>query len=127
MLNILTSQNLCNILVIVTRYFGGILLGTGGLVRAYTQSSIEALNKANIVCKEHGMEAQFVINYCDLEKLKYYLKQQNITISDIKYHEKVNVVAQLTQEKFERILEQKRNLNFEIMDYKILRETFIIV
>ena len=79
MLNILTSQNLCNILVIVTRYFGGILLGTGGLVRAYTQSSIEALNKANIVCKEHGMEAQFVINYCDLEKLKYYLKQQNIT------------------------------------------------
>ena len=45
MLNILTSQNLSNVLVIVTRYFGGILLGTGGLVKAYTTASLEALNK----------------------------------------------------------------------------------
>ena len=41
-----------NVLVVVTRYFGGILLGTGGLVRAYTQSAKEALEKAQVVIEE---------------------------------------------------------------------------
>ncbi len=127
MLNFLDSQNLCNILLIVTRYFGGILLGTGGLVRAYTQSSVEALNKAQIVDKELGMEVEFKIDYCDLEKIKYYFKQQNSTISDIKYDEKVKIIAEMTQENLNRMLEQRRNLNFVVIDYKILKEKFIIV
>ena len=63
MLNILTSQNLSNVLVIVTRYFGGILLGTGGLVKAYTQATIEALNKANIVNMDLGKSVKFVISF----------------------------------------------------------------
>ncbi len=49
MLNLLKKQNLSNVIIIVTRYFGGILLGTGGLVRAYTEATKEALNKAKIV------------------------------------------------------------------------------
>ena len=49
MLNILKKENLCNVLVIVTRYFGGILLGTGGLVRAYSQSTQDVIEKSNII------------------------------------------------------------------------------
>lgn len=127
MLNILTSQNLSNILIIVTRYFGGILLGTGGLVKAYTSASIEALNQATIVQKELGKEVKFVVNYPDLEKLKYYLKQNSIKISDIEYSENVNVIVEITEEKLEKILEQRENLNFNILEYEILREKFIIV
>ena len=52
MLNILTSKNLSNCLVIVTRYFGGILLGTGGLVRAYTGAVQEALSKIKEINKD---------------------------------------------------------------------------
>lgn len=52
MLHILKTQNLTNILVVVTRYFGGTLLGTGGLVRAYTQACQEAIKNANIIQKE---------------------------------------------------------------------------
>lgn len=52
MLNLLQKQKLSNVLVVVTRYFGGILLGTGGLVRAYTQATKDAIEKANIVTEE---------------------------------------------------------------------------
>ncbi len=49
MLTLLTKTELANVLVVVTRYFGGILLGTGGLVRAYSQATKEAIEKANLV------------------------------------------------------------------------------
>ena len=49
MLNILQKNNLANILIVVTRYFGGILLGTGGLVRAYSDALLEALEKTSKV------------------------------------------------------------------------------
>ena len=52
MLNILQKNELCNIIVVVTRYFGGILLGTGGLVRAYTQVAKQAVENAQIVTVE---------------------------------------------------------------------------
>ena len=51
MLNILTKKNLNNVLIIVTRYFGGILLGTGGLVKAYSDASIQAIEKAKEIEK----------------------------------------------------------------------------
>ncbi len=127
MLNILTSQNLSNILVIVTRYFGGILLGTGGLVKAYTEATIEALNKANIVKKELGKELKISVNYQDLEKFKYYLKQNSIFISNIEYAENVEFFIDITQEKMEKMLAQKENLNFKLLDIMVAREKFIVV
>ena len=54
MLSILQGKKMCNILVIVTRYFGGILLGTGGLVRAYSKVTSEALEKGTYIEIEKG-------------------------------------------------------------------------
>jgi len=125
MLNILNSQNLSNVLVIVTRYFGGILLGTGGLVKAYTEATISALDNANIVQKELGKEAKFIVGYPDLEKLKYYLKQNDVKIVDCSYEENVEVIAEITQEKFDKIVDQKQNLNFVLLNQEILRNKFI--
>ncbi len=127
MLNLLTSQNLSNILIIVTRYFGGILLGTGGLVKAYTATSMEALKQVNIVQKECGKEVKVCVSYADLEKLKYDCKQKNIAIVDIFYEEAVNVIIEMSQEKLEEMLEQKENLNFKLLKYEILKEKFITV
>ena len=127
MLNLLTSQNLSNILMIVTRYFGGILLGTGGLVKAYTATSMEALKQVNIVQKECGKEVKVCVSYADLEKLKYDCKQKNIAIVDIFYEEAVNVIIEMSQEKLEEMLEQKENLNFKLLKYEILRDKFITV
>lgn len=127
MLNLLTSQNLSNILIIVTRYFGGILLGTGGLVKAYTAASMEALKQANIVQKELGKEVKICVGYADLEKLKYYCKQNNLVIADILYEETISVILEMTQEKLEEMLRQRENLNFNVLKYEILRDKFITV
>lgn len=127
MLNILTSQNLSNVLLVVTRYFGGILLGTGGLVKAYTTVSINAIESANIVQKDLGLEVKFVVNYADLEKLKYYAKVNEIEIFKIEYNENVDVILNITKEKYEMILNQKNNLNFKILDEKIIKQKFIII
>ena len=127
MLNILTSQNLANVLVIVTRYFGGILLGTGGLVKAYSAATLEALKKANMVQKDLGKEVRVEVGYSDLEKLKYYLKQNNMNITNMEYEENVSVMVQMTQEKYEIMLKQKENLNFKLLKSEIVREKFICV
>ena len=80
MLNIISSLGLSNILVVVTRYFGGILLGTGGLVRAYSEATNIALEKAEIINIDMGKEAFLEVPYSDLSKLKYYFEKNNINI-----------------------------------------------
>ena len=75
MLNILKKENLCNVLVVVTRYFGGILLGTGGLVRAYSQSTQDVIEKSVVILKQEGYVATLEVEYKDLEKLRYFCKK----------------------------------------------------
>ena len=79
-LNILTKKDLCNVIVIVTRYFGGTLLGTGGLIRAYTLSVKSALEKTNFEEKVKGLKVELQISYSDFEKFKYYCTVKNIKI-----------------------------------------------
>lgn len=125
MLNILTSQNISNVLVIVTRYFGGILLGTGGLIRAYTESMQKALENANLVYKELGIIAKIKVGYSDFEKCKYYLKQSNIKIVDSEYEENINIKVELTEEKYKEIEKNITNFNFKILNLKKDEEKYI--
>ncbi len=120
LLNIINSKQLNNILVIVTRYFGGILLGTGGLVRAYTSAFQEALKNTNEIIKEVGMQVLLKIAYQDLEKAKYYLKQNNIEISDIQYNENIQLYINLNKMQYETLLDKTNELNFKILDKNII-------
>ncbi len=74
-MNVLIGNNLLNVLVIVTRYFGGILLGTGGLVKAYSQVTSEALKCAETKKMQKATEMILTTNYSNLEQLKYYLNK----------------------------------------------------
>ena len=67
-LNILTKKDLCNVILIVTRYFGGTLLGTGGLIRAYSEATLLALDNAGIVTQEPGEEMEVIIKYSEWKK-----------------------------------------------------------
>ncbi len=124
MLNIINSQKLYNVLVVVTRYFGGILLGTGGLVRAYTLSFKEALKEAGEVLKELGVRAKITISYQDLDKFKYYLKQQNIDFIEAEYNENIDCIVDIPKEELEKI-KTKQDLNFEIKNITIVKEKYI--
>ena len=66
MLDILRGSNLVNILVVVTRYFGGILLGTGGLVKAYSEATTNAIQKAQKIELSKVAELKILINYTEL-------------------------------------------------------------
>lgn len=124
MLNILKKENLCNILVVVTRYFGGILLGTGGLVRAYSQSTQDVIEKSDIILKHEGYVARLEVEYKDLEKLRYFCKKREINIIEIEYLE--NVIVKIEFKKEEKgIFKNKENLNFDYLNYKIIQEKFI--
>ena len=94
----------------------GFCFGTGGLVKAYTVALQEALNKANLVEKEFGKEVQMVVSYADLEKLRYYLKQNKVQIVDTIFGENVVLMLDMTQEKWVEMLSQRENLNFKILE-----------
>lgn len=126
MLNILEGRNLSNVLVVVTRYFGGILLGTGGLVRAYSDATIKAIENANIVSKVFGNVVNIEVEYKDLDNFKYYLKNENINIEDISYVEKIIIKIELTDEELKKInqLKNERKLNINKID--IITKKYIL-
>ena len=108
MLNILQKNNLNNILVVVTRYFGGILLGTGGLVRAYSESLLKAIEKSELVFKCEGEELEVTLDYNYFENFKYYCKNNQIIITNIQYNE--NIICKIEAE--EEII-KKLMVNYE--------------
>lgn len=122
MLNIIANEGLSNVLVMVTRYFGGILLGTGGLVRAYSEATKEALKLAEVVEKSIGYVVEIEIEYNDLDKIKYYIKQKNMKIIDSKYTENVILTVEMRKEILEEFTNNSKNINFKIIKYKILEE-----
>ena len=129
MLNILNSKELTNLVVIVTRYFGGILLGTGGLIRAYTGATQEALAQIKEVTKDLGLEVVLTTTYPDLEKMKYYLKQNEIEVTNVEYNEEVLVYVDITQTKYDKLLEvsEKYELNFALNRTEIIKEKYIVI
>lgn len=122
MLNILQKQELVNVLIVVTRYFGGILLGTGGLLKAYSEVTLEAIKKAEIMKEEIGYEVEIKINYPNLEKFQYYCKKNAIRIEKIQYEEKINCKIELTKEEKEKMTVLKEEGNLKILDMKIIKE-----
>lgn len=85
MLTILSKNNLANILVVVTRYFGGILLGTGGLVKAYSGACTLGLEKAEIIEKDIADLYEIEIGYTDINKFKHFAKNNEILILKEEY------------------------------------------
>ena len=109
MLNILSKENIVNTLVIVTRYFGGILLGTGGLVKAYSESTKLALEQAKITKIEEGYIYKIEINYSDLDSFKYYLKNNEIKLVKEEYFENVILHTFMPKNKIDCFEKEKIN------------------
>lgn len=123
MLNILGKNNLCNVLVVVTRYFGGILLGTGGLVRAYSDATIKVINSATIARETIGVEAEIEIEYAQLEGFKYYCNKNNIRIVNVVYEDNIKCYVEVTKEELENIVSGGCGiLRYEVVESKNIRK-----
>ena len=91
MLEVLLGEGIRNIAVVVTRYFGGVLLGTGGLVRAYTQAVKAGLENSVIGSMCYGCELEVVTDYNGIGKIQYLLGQRGITPTDSSYTDVVTL------------------------------------
>lgn len=125
MLNILQKNNLVNVLIIVTRYFGGILLGTGGLVKAYQKSLMLALEDCKKITKVLGESLEVKLTYSDLESFKYYCKNNKINIVDIDYKEDVVCKIELEEDKKAKLLEDYEIKNIKLNNIKELDKKYI--
>lgn len=85
MLDVLLAHELTNLVVVVTRYFGGTLLGTGGLVKAYQSATLEGLNQSTIITKELGIRTELITDYNMVGKLQYYIGQEQLTLISSDY------------------------------------------
>ena len=126
MLNILQKNGLCNVVVIVTRYFGGILLGTGGLVRAYSDVTLKAIDEAEKVNIILGKEFELKVDYSNLESLKYYARKNNINIVKTEYANDIICNLEIRNEYIDKFLDDIEKRNINIIEYKELSDKYII-
>ena len=109
-LNVLEGENLINVLVVVIRYFGGIKLGPGGLIRAYSSTCKEVINKALKIDLINGYEVSITFPYSNEKEINYLLK--NSIIKDKEYKESCTYIIEVTKEVLDSIS------NFVTINYK---------
>ena len=104
MLKVLDGAGIRNAVVVVTRYFGGTLLGTGGLVRSYTNAAQEALADARIVrmcsCRVIGIDTEYSL----LDRVLYYLKQNRIAPYDQEYSDLVSLKITVEEDRADAVV-----------------------
>ncbi len=103
MLDVLLKENIHNAAVVVTRYFGGVLLGTGGLVRAYQQATKAGLSASEIIEKKEGAVLFIRTDYTGIGRLQYLFAQEKITVMDTAYEADVLVKAVIPENDKKRI------------------------
>ena len=106
MLDVLIGEELHNVAVVVTRYFGGTLLGTGGLVRAYASATQAGLSASKIITKRFGFKLKITTDYTGLGKIQYILGEKKIKTLDSEYTDQVVLHILIPNEMLDEIKEE---------------------
>ncbi|MBR5263739.1 MAG: YigZ family protein [Clostridia bacterium] len=111
-LDVLRKEGITDVAVVVTRYFGGILLGTGGLVRAYSQAAKMALDAAGKSTMEKLLVFSLRVNYSDLQKIEPILENYTMIRLDTAYADDVRLSAAMREGEYpalEKALTERTN------------------
>ena len=111
-LNVLEKEELENVLVVIIRYFGGIKLGAGGLIRAYTKATTEALKKAIYQEVQDAYKVRIQFPYSEEKNINYLIQEKNI----LKKEFQENII-------YECIIEKDKINNLSTYNYEILEDT----
>lgn len=114
-LEVIKNSQLYNVIIVVTRYFGGILLGTGGLSRAYSESAQKVVQKAEVLEQTIGNEYIIKCGYEDQNEILYELKKQSIKIKNTEYKEKIEITISISKENIE-LLNKIEELKYKTKD-----------
>lgn len=127
MLDVLLGEELYDTAVVVTRYFGGTLLGTGGLVRAYSKAVQEGLACSRVITKYHGVLAEVDTDYNGVGKLQYLFAQREIPVMDSQYTEAVKMQILIPKGKEEEIKKAVTEATSARAQVKKVRELYYAV
>ena len=121
MLDVLLAEQIHNVLVVVTRYFGGTLLGTGGLVRAYSKATKMGLDNSILVDKVHGTQLKIGLDYSGAQKVKHVFSQLDVYTIDTIYTDVVEEIVVVEDEILELLKKQvtevtNGNSKFEVIN-----------
>lgn len=97
-LDVIKGVGLKDVLIVVTRYFGGVLLGTGKLARAYMSAAREGLRLSRVLTKVHGFQFAIKTDYPELGKIQYILKNKNIPVLDASYTDIAELIVFVSKE-----------------------------
>ena len=134
-LDVLLGENVHNIVVVVTRYFGGTLLGTGGLVRAYSGAAKAGLENSVIIEKQKGQQLLLQTNYSDLGKIQYLLLGNSIPILSEDYGADVCFEVLVPLDMVKKITEELVNgtngrisiIEADILDFAIHKKEVLLL
>ena len=118
MLEVWRGKNVKNSVAVVTRYFGGILLGTGGLVRAYTQAVQEVIASAYIVTKETGVSCGLALPYTYVGKIKHKIAELGIYLLEELYTSEVELKLLMpfeVKDKFFKDITELTSASFKLL------------
>ena len=105
-LDVVTNSGVSNIIIIVVRYFGGVLLGTGGLVRAYTESAQEAVKAAEKTTVWVTETFDITLDYGDFERVKSLIEKIEGASLDVAYTDKVVISATVPEKECDRLKQE---------------------
>lgn len=123
-LEVITGQSVVDICIVVTRYFGGTLLGTGGLVRAYTEAAKLALADAGVKRMSLVNVTKITANYNDSGKIQYLLNSADIHIANTEYTTEVVFEVYIPVDSYDYITKQITEATAARADIELLHETF---
>jgi len=126
MLNVLKTRDLENVLAMVIRYFGGTLLGTGGLVKAYTQSVQSSLDSARIVTMEYSQKIAVTLDYSYYSNFEKQFSNILSQLTDIQYAERVRVELWIAVEMEHDFIAKVDNLTLGTAAIEVLEEGFVL-
>ena len=124
MLEVLKREGVTNVVCVVTRYFGGVLLGTGGLLRAYTKSAKDALDAAGICVVRRWVKAEIACSYAILERLKTECTAIGGVVADIEYSADVCLKLLLPEDKADAFSQRTADVTAGTSALKITGEEF---
>lgn len=105
-LEVIQGSGIRNICIVVTRYFGGTLLGTGGLVRAYTDAAKAGIAASTVKKKRQLIEAELSMNYTELGKIQYLVANSDAEIMDTLYTDKVALKVRVYAPVYDSFIKQ---------------------
>ena len=109
-LDAIRKRGCVDVVIVVTRYFGGTLLGTGGLVRAYTAAAVGALENASVVTYDTYAEYHVTVSYSDYQRLQSKLPELSFRVSDVKFADSVLLVGTVIKDEAENFEKNLREL-----------------